>query len=67
MLNSQPILEPTPNSKAGSEPVGGWLTTYLSFVRFSHSVFALPFALAAMLVAAREQRGFGESWAIRIW
>src|SRR5271154_280808 len=29
-----------------------------SFVRFSHAVFALPFALAAMLVAARENRGW---------
>lgn len=28
--------------------------TYLSFVRFSHSVFALPFALAGALLAARE-------------
>ena len=28
------------------------------FVRFSHTVFALPFALAAMLVAARENRGW---------
>ena len=28
------------------------------FVRFSHTVFALPFALAAMLVAARGQRGW---------
>src|SRR3984957_13020667 len=27
-----------------------------SFVRFSHTVFALPFALAAMLVAARDNR-----------
>src|SRR5262245_25355191 len=26
---------------------------YLSFVRFSHSVFALPFALAGVLLAAR--------------
>ena len=26
---------------------------YLSFVRFSHSVFALPFALAGALLAAR--------------
>ena len=31
----------------------GRLTTYLSFVRFSHSVFALPFALAGALLAAR--------------
>src|SRR2546422_979122 len=28
------------------------------FVRFSHTVFALPFALAAMAVAARESRGW---------
>src|SRR5256884_3039462 len=27
--------------------------TYLSFVRFSHSVFALPFALSGALLAAR--------------
>lgn len=30
------------------------IRTYLSFVRFSHSVFALPFALAGALLAARE-------------
>jgi 4-hydroxybenzoate polyprenyltransferase len=30
------------------------LATYLSFVRFSHSVFALPFALTGALLAARE-------------
>jgi len=29
-----------------------------SFVRFSHTVFALPFALAAMIVAARDHRGW---------
>ncbi len=29
-----------------------------AFVRFSHTIFALPFALAAMLVAARENRGW---------
>ena len=29
------------------------ISTYLSFVRFSHSVFALPFALAGTLLAAR--------------
>jgi len=28
------------------------------FVRFPHTVFALPFALAAMLVAARDHRGW---------
>ncbi len=34
------------------------LKKWLSFVRFSHTVFALPFALASMLVAARDQRGW---------
>src|SRR3990170_2763290 len=29
------------------------VATYLSFVRFSHSVFALPFALTGALLAAR--------------
>jgi 4-hydroxybenzoate polyprenyltransferase len=31
------------------------LVTYLSFVRFSHSVFALPFALTGALLAWRQQ------------
>ena len=31
------------------------LQTYLSFVRFSHSVFALPFALTGALLALRAQ------------
>jgi 4-hydroxybenzoate polyprenyltransferase len=31
----------------------GRVLTYLSFVRFSHSVFALPFAFAGALLAAR--------------
>jgi 4-hydroxybenzoate polyprenyltransferase len=29
-----------------------------SFVKFSHTIFALPFALAAMVVAARDNRGW---------
>jgi 4-hydroxybenzoate polyprenyltransferase len=32
--------------------------TWAEFVRFSHTVFALPFAIAAMTVAAREHRGW---------
>jgi 4-hydroxybenzoate polyprenyltransferase len=31
------------------------LTTYLAFVRFSHTVFALPFALTGALLATRER------------
>lgn len=34
------------------------LRTWAEFVKFSHTVFALPFALAAMMVAAREHRGW---------
>jgi 4-hydroxybenzoate polyprenyltransferase len=34
------------------------LNKWFSFVRFSHTVFALPFALAAMAVAARATRGW---------
>ncbi len=34
------------------------INKWLSFVRFSHTVFALPFALAAMVVAARDNRGW---------
>jgi 4-hydroxybenzoate polyprenyltransferase len=40
------------------------LTTYLSFVRFSHSVFALPFALTGALLAWREQPF---SWTQVVW
>src|SRR5499426_4907583 len=32
----------------------GKLATYFSFVRFSHSVFALPFALTGALLAWRD-------------
>ena len=36
----------------------GLLQRWGSFVKFSHTVFALPFALAAMVVAARDNRGW---------
>jgi 4-hydroxybenzoate polyprenyltransferase len=35
-----------------------FIKKWASFVRFSHTVFALPFALAAMVVAARDHRGW---------
>ena len=35
-------------------PVRDWA----EFIKLSHTVFALPFALAAMVVAARDQRGW---------
>jgi 4-hydroxybenzoate polyprenyltransferase len=40
------------------------LSTYLSFVRFSHSVFALPFALTGALLASREHP---VTWRQVIW
>jgi len=40
------------------------LRVYLSFVRFSHSVFALPFALAGALLAAQH---VGATWATIGW
>jgi 4-hydroxybenzoate polyprenyltransferase len=40
------------------------ISTYLSFVRFSHSVFALPFALTGALLAWREQPF---SWRQVLW
>ena len=40
------------------------LATYLSFVRFSHSVFALPFALTGALLAWRTHPF---SWSQMAW
>jgi len=34
------------------------LRNWGEFGKFSHTIFALPFALAAMLVAARDQHGW---------
>src|SRR6059036_578057 len=34
------------------------LRTWAEFIKFSHTIFALPFALAAMVVAARDHRGW---------
>ena len=42
----------------------GRIATYLSFVRFSHSVFALPFALTGALLASREHP---ISWMQVLW
>ncbi|MDB6022206.1 MAG: 4-hydroxybenzoate polyprenyltransferase [Pedosphaera sp.] len=50
MTNDAAFLPPT--SPFGV--IGKWA----SFVKLSHTVFALPFALASMVVAARDQRGW---------
>jgi 4-hydroxybenzoate polyprenyltransferase len=49
------------SSSAADKPVTSLLAgvgRWASFIKFSHTVFALPFALAAMLVAARDHRGW---------
>ena len=41
--------------------MGNWikqLSVWADFVKFAHTIFALPFALAAMVVAARDNRGW---------
>ena len=44
------------------------LRTYASFVRFSHSVFALPFAFAGALLALQQQEAqWGEALAMRLF
>ena len=40
------------------------VSTYLSFVRFSHTVFALPFALTGALLASRDQ---AVTWMQVLW
>jgi len=45
----------------------GSLSTYLSFVRFSHTVFALPFALSGALLAAREAPVTSVEWMTIGW
>lgn len=63
---SPPMAKPTSAARPRSEgqppsssvrPLAA-LRKWGGFVRFSHTIFALPFALAAMLVAAREHRGW---------
>lgn len=42
------------------------LSRWASFVKLSHTVFALPFALSSMVVAARENRGW-PGWGRFFW
>src|ERR687892_604976 len=58
LAETTPNPQPPPTKTVGSCGIGRWdfmarLLTYLSFVRFSHSVFALPFALTGALLAWR--------------
>ncbi|MFO1501195.1 MAG: UbiA-like polyprenyltransferase [Verrucomicrobiota bacterium] len=54
-----PSARPAPRPRVVSPPKPApLLRRYAEFVKLSHTVFALPFALAAMAVAARETRGW---------
>src|SRR3954469_2208806 len=44
---------PSKNRCENMKPFGtGWIGRFLRLIRFSHTIFALPFALAALIVAA---------------
>src|SRR5215212_1706566 len=42
----------SPDRQIADHPTGNPLTRFLHLIRFSHTVFALPFALGSLLVAA---------------
>jgi len=59
-LNPGPVpspKSPTASGNPGFSPIDG-VRKYAEFVKFSHTIFALPFALAAMTIAARDNRGW---------
>jgi 4-hydroxybenzoate polyprenyltransferase len=49
---------PVPSTAGRHAGLFSALRRWGGFVKFSHTVFALPFALASMAVAARDQRGW---------
>ena len=49
---SQTELVKTPKSKPRG--LSGLLLKWGGFVKFSHTLFAMPFALASMMIASRE-------------
>jgi 4-hydroxybenzoate polyprenyltransferase len=49
---------PLPSTAQRGSALFSTLRRWGGFVKFSHTVFALPFALASMAVAARDQRGW---------
>jgi 4-hydroxybenzoate polyprenyltransferase len=52
-------MPPQPSSIAHPpSPPFAFVTKWAGFVKLSHTVFALPFAIAAMAVAARDNRGW---------
>ena len=45
-------FHPQPRNEPAEPGLGGPVTRFLRLIRFSHTIFALPFALAALVVAA---------------
>src|SRR5215470_5750141 len=58
-VGAAPRGRPGAGTPTGPYTVIARVRTYASFVRFSHSVFALPFAVAGALLAARQAGGGG--------
>ena len=61
MAGGEGLSGMSPQPSTLSAPPSGFLSQlrkWGEFVKFSHTIFALPFALASMAVAAREQRGW---------
>jgi len=52
------MMSPTSTAGKSSMPLFEQLAKWAEFVKISHTVFALPFALASMAVAARDTRGW---------
>jgi len=52
-----PLKTPSAPGASGFSPIAG-VRKYAEFVKLSHTLFALPFALAAMTIAARDNRGW---------
>src|SRR5205085_10367510 len=63
IADARRLLE-EPDRSAVGHPMLKRLSIYLSFVRFSHSVFALPFALAGALLASRHVT---LTWSVVLW
>ena len=59
---AQPEAAPAPPPSRPRGPLGEKLRTYLELVRFSHTIFALPFAVMATLIAVR--RGGDAGWSL---
>ena len=54
LMNRTPMDSTVPAVKPPAGPAMSRLRTFLELIKFSHSIFAMPFALVAMFLAVRE-------------